>query len=133
MSAKLLKLDAEGFDCKIIAAEAEFLRCNKPILFFEYFPQSCETAGHQPFAVFPHLRDLGYFTLLIYQNFGKYFMSLSLDQVDSLLDLHDFLVDLQGFCDVVAFHREDLDIAADVAAFGAGSGERGKLSETKQA
>ncbi len=131
VAAKLLKLDAEGFDCKIIAAEAEFLRRNKPILFFEYFPQSCETAGQEPFAVFRHLRDLGYFTLLIYQNFGEYFMSLSLDQMDSLLDLHHFLVDLQGFCDVVAFHREDLDIAADVRR-SERSRRAGKPSETKQ-
>ncbi len=131
-SAKLLKLDAEGFDCKIIAAEAEFLRCNKPVLFFEYFPKSCETAGHQPFAVFPQLRELGYFALLIYQNFGNYFMSLSLDQVDSLLDLHDFLVDLQGFCDVVAFHREDLDIAAAVRG-AERAGRARKFSATTQA
>jgi FkbM family methyltransferase len=113
-NAKLLKLDAEGFDCKIIAAEPEFLKRNKPVLFFEYFPGACETAGHEPFSVFPHLRSLGYITLLIYQNFGEYFMSLSLDQVDSLLDLHHFLVDLQGFCDVVAFHQEDSDVAANI-------------------
>ena len=131
-AAKLLKLDAEGFDCKIIASEAEFLRRNKPVLFFEYFPKSCETVGHEPFAVFPQLRDLGYFTLLIYQNFGEYFMSLSLDQVDSLLDLHHFLVDLQGFCDVVAFHREDLDIAADVRR-SVRAGRARKPSATNQA
>ncbi len=131
-TAKLLKLDAEGFDCKIIAAEAEFLKRTKPVLFFEYFPKSCETAGHEPFVVFSQLSDLGYFTLLIYQNFGQYFMSLSLDQVDSLLDLHHFLVDLQGFCDVVAFHREDLDIAADVRR-SERAGRARKPAATKQA
>lgn len=115
-TAKLFKLDAEGFDCKIIATEAELLKRNKPVLFFEYCPQSCLTAGQEPFRVFSLLSEVGYSTLLIYQNVGHYFMTLNLDQVCSLEDLHCFLVDLYGFCDLVAFHKEDLDVAANVRA-----------------
>jgi len=115
-ASKLIKLDAEGFDCKIIAAEPELLRRNKPVLFFEYSPQSCQMAGEERFSVFSLLSKLGYSTLLIYQNVGRYLMTLNLDQVCSLEDLHCFLVDLHGFCDVVAFHKEDEDIAANVRA-----------------
>jgi FkbM family methyltransferase len=116
-ASKLLKLDAEGFDCKILVAETELLRRNKPVLFFEYYPQACLLAGQEPFAVFPLLASLGYSQLLIYQNFGRYFMSLHLEQLCSLKELHYFLMELQGYCDVVAFHREDTDIAEVLRAF----------------
>ena len=112
--AKLLKLDAEGFDCRIIAAEHDWLRRVKPVLFFEYYPQACQAAGHEPFPVFSLLSRIGYSTLLIYQNIGLFFMALRLDQSCSIEDLHSFLFDLQGFCDVVAFHKEDEEIAGRV-------------------
>jgi FkbM family methyltransferase len=115
-SSKLMKLDAEGFDCKIIASEPELLQRNKPVLFFEYFPESARNAGYKPFSVFPFLCKLGYSTLLIYQNVGRYFMNLNLNQINLLKDLHCLLVELRGFCDVAAFHKEDQDIATNVQA-----------------
>jgi FkbM family methyltransferase len=115
-SAKFIKLDAEGFDCKIISSEREFLARNKPVLFFEYYPQACTRAGYNASAVFPVLATLGYSTILIYQNVGRYFLTINLDQLCSLEDLHCFVTDLCGFCDVVAFHHEDLDIASEIRA-----------------
>jgi FkbM family methyltransferase len=115
-TAKLLKIDAEGFDCRIIAAEAGFLRRAKPILFFEYDPTSCELLGQQALPVFSQLSSLGYSTILIYQNVGRYFMSLDLGQVDALEDLHHFISDLGGYCDVAAFHGEDVEIAISLRA-----------------
>jgi len=115
-SAKLLKIDAEGFDCRIIAAEAEFLHRAKPVLFFEYDPKSCELVGQEAFPVFAQLSSLGYSTVVIYQNVGRYLMSLNLDQLDALEDLHHFIYDLGGYCDVVAFHREDAELVISLRA-----------------
>jgi FkbM family methyltransferase len=115
-SAKLLKIDAEGFDCRIIAAEAGLLRRAKPILFFEYDPKSCELVGQEAFPVFAQLSSMGYSTILIYQNVGRYLMSINLDQIDGLEDLHHFIYDLGGYCDVVAFHREDVELAISLRA-----------------
>jgi FkbM family methyltransferase len=115
-SAKLLKIDAEGFDCRIIASETNLLKKTKPILFFEYYPKSSELVGQKAFPVFTTLSSLGYSMILIYQNLGRYFMSLTLDQLDALQDLHQFISDLDGYCDVVAFHREDLEIAISLRA-----------------
>jgi FkbM family methyltransferase len=114
--AKLLKIDAEGFDCRIIAAETKLLKRNKPILFFEYYPKCSELVGQKAFPVFATLSSLGYSMVLIYQNLGRYFMSLTLDQFDVLRDLHQFISDLDGYFDVVAFHREDLEIAINLRA-----------------
>ena len=88
----------------------------KPILFFEYYPTCSELVGQKAFPVFATLCSLGYSLILIYQNVGRYFMSLTLDQVTALEDLHRFISDQDGFCDVVAFHREDLDIAINLRA-----------------
>ena len=43
-------------------------------------------------------------------------MTLSPDLLRSIEDLHHFLLDLEGFCDVAAFHKEDEDLAARVRA-----------------
>jgi FkbM family methyltransferase len=115
-SAKLLKIDAEGFDCRIIAAEINLLKANKPILFFEYYPKCSELVGQKTFPVFTTLSSLGYSMVLIYRNVGSYLMSLTLDQVDTLEDLHHFISNQGGFCDVVAFHTEDLEIAINLRA-----------------
>ena len=115
-STKFLKLDAEGFDCKILAAELELLKRNKPVLFFEYYPRSCQMAGQDALQIFPALSEIGYSNLLIYQNIGRYFMTLRPDLLRSIEDLHHFLLDLEGFCDVAAFHKEDEDLAARVRA-----------------
>jgi len=115
-TAKLLKIDAEGFDCRIIAADANLLKKTKPILFFEYYPKCAELIGQKAFPVFTTLSSLGYSTILIYQNLGSYFISLTLDQQDALQDLHHFISDLGGYFDVVAFHKEDLEIAINIRA-----------------
>jgi FkbM family methyltransferase len=115
-SAKLLKIDAEGFDCRIIAAEIKLLKANKPIVFFEYYPKCSELVGQKAFPVFTTLSSLGYSMVLIYRNAGSYLMSLTLDQLDALQDLHHFISNQGGFCDVVAFHTEDLEIAINLRA-----------------
>jgi FkbM family methyltransferase len=113
-SARLLKLDAEGFDCRIIASENELLRRTKPVLFFEYYPTCCELTGQVAFPVFAQLAALGYSNLLIYENQGRYSKALEFDQINALADLHQFLVKVGGYCDIVAFHAEDSDLARNV-------------------
>jgi FkbM family methyltransferase len=115
-TAKLLKIDAEGFDCRIIASNAYLLKQTKPILFFEYYPKCAELIGQKAFPVFTMLSSSGYSMVLIYQNLGRYFISLTLDQLEALQDLHHFISDLGGYFDVVAFHDEDLEIAMNIRA-----------------
>jgi FkbM family methyltransferase len=109
--AKFLKLDAEGFDCRIICCETEFLSVNNPVLFFEYHPPLCAVAGYDPFPVFTQLAEIGYSLVLIYENTGRYLLSARMTQRKVLEDIHHYFAKMSGFCDVVAFHSEDLDIA----------------------
>jgi hypothetical protein len=101
---------------RIIASDANLLKKTKPILFFEYYPKCAELIGQNAFPVFTTLSSLGYSMILIYQNLGRYFICLTLDQQDALQDLHHFISDLGGYFDVVAFHKEDLEIAINIRA-----------------
>ena len=112
--SKLLKLDVEGFDCKIISSESRFLARNKPVVFFEYHPPLCKLAGYDPFPVFMSLAKIGYSVVAIYENTGRYLFSVELNQRRVLEDIHAYLVRIGGFCDLVAFHSEDRDIAESV-------------------
>jgi FkbM family methyltransferase len=112
--AKFLKLDAEGFDCRIITCESRLLEATKPVIFFEYHPPLCAEAGYDPFPVFSSLSDIGYVTLAIYENTGAYQLSLGLEQRSALEDIHRYLAAAGAFCDMVAFHAEDQDIAEAV-------------------
>lgn len=109
--SKFLKLDAEGFDCKIISCESQFLSLIKPILFFEYHPPLCSVAGYDPFPVFQLLSKLDYSAAIIYENTGNYLLRADLGQRKVLEHIHHHLTNIGGFCDVVAFHNDDLDVA----------------------
>jgi FkbM family methyltransferase len=112
--AKLLKLDAEGFDCRIISSESRLLAHNKPVLFFEYHPPLCATVGYDPYPIFELLRGIGYTTLIVYKNTGQYLVSLELSQRSELEEIQSHFAGIGGFCDVVAFHSEDADIAESI-------------------
>jgi FkbM family methyltransferase len=113
-AVKFLKLDAEGFDCRIISCESQFLVQNRPVLFFEYHPPLASAAGYDPFPVFGRLRELGYSVVMIYENTGRYLLTLELDRSSALEDLHHYFAEQGGFCDIAAFHAEDSDIAKDL-------------------
>ena len=112
--SKVLKIDAEGFDCMIISCEASFLSQNKPVLFFEYHPPLCAAAGYNPFPVFLQLSEIGYGVVMIYENTGRYLLSVALSQWNVLEDIHHYFTKMGGFCDLAAFHAEDLDLAEDL-------------------
>jgi len=115
-AAKLLKLDIEGFDCRVIACESDFLARSKPVLFFEYDPHLSEMTGQDALPTFSELAKIGYSAVLIYQNVGDYLISLSLSQTQALEDVHHYFRRLRGYCDVAAFHRDDLDLFGAVRA-----------------
>ena len=51
---------------------------------------------------------------MIYQNQGRYSKALEIGQINALMDLHEFLVKVGGYCDIVAFHAEDSDLAEEI-------------------
>ena len=109
--AKLLKIDAEGFDARILSTETNWLRIARPIVFFEYCPAMAGALGFATFSVFEKLQTAGYCAVFVYRNSGTWQAYVRIDDSDSLRRLDAELRQNGGFCDVVAFHEEDIDLA----------------------
>jgi hypothetical protein len=112
--AKLWKIDAEGFDCRIINSESALIDKAKPVIFFEYDPCLSQKVGTDSFSVFSTLEGLGYQTVMVYQNTGAYLFSARVSERAILQDLDNHFRKLCGYCDLVALHEEDRPVAAAI-------------------
>lgn len=133
-SAKLLKIDTEGYDFKIIEGAQRFLTKAKPVVFFEYDPSFYAPDLRAGIATVRILVDLGYTRFIVYDNRGNFMLSLSDENVaERFLDLNAFLASHRRFgtavhyLDVCAFHAEDADLHEMVHA-----GELAAVLDTNQ-
>jgi FkbM family methyltransferase len=110
--SKLLKIDTDGFDLAIIRGSVDFIKLAKPILFFEYDPFFLKNQKEDGISIFPLLQTLGYHSIVIYDNFGRYLISLPLTESNQIADMHGYLLNRLGdyYYDICAVHAEDLEI-----------------------
>lgn len=116
---RLLKLDTDGLDLEILRASATWLAAVKPVLFFEYLPFFFRPHGTQPDEVFRLLTAIGYSSMLVYDNVGRFLCALALDGNAQLREdlLRYFERDHDGcYADVALFAREDDALARQLAA-----------------
>ena len=111
-NAKMIKVDTDGFDCKILKSELVLLEALKPVLFFEYDPYFFEKFKDDGFRIFHDLKAIGYKAALIFENTGEYLLHVNLDNDLLLEDIHQFYSWWGGkrYCDICVFHEEDLDV-----------------------
>jgi FkbM family methyltransferase len=114
--AKMLKIDTDGFDNKIIRGSADFIFKAKPVIFFEYDPFFLAQQHDDGLSIFSTLSELGYSKLLIYENDGEFLLSADLNNNGLLEDINHFYTGRKGlrYCDICAFHREDEDLFAEI-------------------
>ena len=112
LQSKMIKLDTDGFDCKILRGAADFLKSAKPIIFFEYDPFFLSDQGDDGISIFPDLSSYGYKNLLIYDNFGDLMISTNIDNYRLLKEIHLYFSGRLGhrYCDICVFHTEDNDL-----------------------
>jgi FkbM family methyltransferase len=110
--AKLLKIDTDGFDLAIIRGSADFIQTVKPILFFEYDPFFLANQKEDEILIFSLLQRWGYHSIVIYDNFGRYLISLALTETNQIADMHGYLLNRLGdyYYDICAVQAEDLEI-----------------------
>jgi FkbM family methyltransferase len=119
-SAKLLKIDAEGFDFRIIQNASEWLQVARPVIFFEYNPTFTLNDPIAGPATINCLGDIGYEYFLYFDNFGNYLTSLRVDEQDHMIDLHAYLLSNQRFgivvyyFDICAVHRDDASLVSAI-------------------
>jgi FkbM family methyltransferase len=110
--SKMIKVDTDGFDCKILRGAADFLKSAKPIIFFEYDPFFLAEQGDDGTSIFKDLSNYGYKNLLIYDNFGDLMLSVNINNSRILEELHLYFSGRLGhrYCDICVFHTEDSDL-----------------------
>lgn len=113
-NAKMIKIDTDGFDPKILKSELVLLLVLKPVLFFEYDPYFFGKIKDDGFQIFQALKDIGYKAALVFENTGEYLISVELDNNLLLEDIHQFYSGWKAarYCDICVFHEEDSDVFA---------------------
>lgn len=115
---RLVKIDTDGFDFKIILRSINQLAKNKPIIFFEFDPSfSPKYEKDEALNAINALVYGGYAHYIIYDNFGNYLFSLSENVVEAFKDIYSFLhqsAESGGgsivYFDVCCFSQSDEDI-----------------------
>jgi FkbM family methyltransferase len=111
LNAKMIKIDTDGFDLSIIRGSVDFLQSIKPVIFFEYDPFFLSKQNDDGISIFSLLHSLGYHTIALYDNFGRYITSLALANLNQIEDFHRYLLDQNNFYyDICVFHQEDTDL-----------------------
>jgi FkbM family methyltransferase len=115
--SKILKIDTDGMDGRILEGALEWIGAARPVLFWEHDIGRDSAAGGPGLDIFERLLEIGYRTALVFDNTGEFIQTVSLDARQQLADISDYLPggeQFYGYCDVCAFHEEDLDLCAGV-------------------
>ncbi len=113
-SCKLLKIDAEGFDCSIIRGAAKFLQQTHPVIMFEFNRENMSAIGEKGLDTLAMLQNLGYSKLAFHDCNGRFFTGADFSEETLMRDLLDYSDGKLGsiyYFDITAFHQDDDDVA----------------------
>ena len=111
---KLLKIDCEGFDTIIIRGSAKLIREKRPVIYFEYNTTNMQAIGEEGLSTLLTLGEVGYKNVILFDNKGRYLLTVPIDQVNILEDLHRYAKEGDSciaYYDVCLFHEDDKDLA----------------------
>lgn len=114
---KLLKIDTDGFDFKILRGSFDLLTRLKPVLFFEYDAVYLEEQNEDGLQTLYALQQLGYHKAIYYDNYGKMLLSTTLDNRPLAEQLYAYMRKREGafpYYDVCVFHQDDDELANEV-------------------
>ncbi len=110
-NARLLKIDTDGFDNKVIRGSKEFLMKTKASVFFEYDPYFLAKQNESGLDIFDFFVELDYSKFIIFDNLGEHLITLNSKQKEQFSELHNYF-NKRGFryMDIWALHNEDEEI-----------------------
>ena len=114
-SSKILKIDTDGMDGRILQGALDWIREAQPVLFWEHDLGRDTLAKGPGLRIFDQLLDVGYRTGLVFDNCGEFVQTISLDARQQLAELSEYLPggeQFYGYCDLCAFHEDDDDLCA---------------------
>lgn len=112
--AKMLKVDTDGYDVKILRGAKKYIQKEKPIIFFELDRHFLEAVGDSGIDAFTELRKYGYKNILFYDNVGRFLTMTTVENTEQLTELYHYTYKKNGsfpYYDVCVFHEEDSDLA----------------------
>jgi FkbM family methyltransferase len=114
-SYRVLKIDTEGFDCRILRGGREFLRRVRPAITMEYNRDNMRQIGEDGLGTLKMLGDMGYDRALFFDENGRLLLPTRLQDHAMVQDLHEYASGRAGaiyYYDLCLFHETDEDVAA---------------------
>lgn len=117
--AKLLKVDTDGYDTKVIRGSMEYIKRIHPVIFFEFDHFLLSQAGENGLDTISQLKNIGYTRIMFYDNNGRFLLDADLGDKKLMKELYHYTYRKSGafpYYDVCVFHEEDHDIAESIIA-----------------
>lgn len=111
---KLIKIDTDGFDNKIIRGSKDIISKYKPVIFFEYDSKLLKDNNENGVDIFIKLEKSNYTDFIFFDNYGRFLISVKAGNKMAIEQLCHYINDRKGgfaYYDIAAFHNEDSDIA----------------------
>jgi FkbM family methyltransferase len=107
-SARILKVDTDGYDCEVLRGAMEWIAKLRPIIFMEFYPRLLEAVSGDYMEVFDLLVAAGYDLVLYYANTGEYISGGRLSD-GIAADIASLTHKSYGpvYYDLFLFHRDD--------------------------
>jgi FkbM family methyltransferase len=118
-NCKVLKIDTEGFDTRIVRGGLKFIKQVRPVITLEYNRDNMSRIGESGFETLLLLADYGYDSVFFYDSEARFLLATSLAETGLINDMHQYANGRDGgiyYYDLCLFHRDDADIAADFRA-----------------
>ena len=114
--ARLVKIDADGYDGEILRGAARWLEHQKPVLFFEHDPHLEEMVTGRSTAPLDLLAEWGYQYISVFSNEGNHVVSSESLEASFLREILHYFSGRQErrYCDIAAYAENDGDVWADV-------------------
>jgi len=120
-SPRLIKIDTDGLDFRILIASRDCLERTRPVLFFEYDPSYPGTSDDEALQAIETLISIGYSYFIVYDNFGNYLMTATTPEI--FIGLNAYLRSNKKYgCavyyfDICALTDDDADLFEQITAF----------------
>ena len=110
---KLLKIDTDGYDLKIIKGGLNYISRVRPIIFFEFNIHEYHLRKESLWLTLSSLEKAGYKHLIVFDNFGNKIIGISLKEkkvINQLVDYVNTGTSPVVYYDLCVFHSIDQDL-----------------------
>lgn len=109
--ARLLKIDTDGFDLKIINGAWNFINKVKPVIFFEYDYDLFSKNQDNGFALFQKFNVNGYEKAIVYDNYGRLLIQIETSDTKTIQFLTNYIKHKEhsviSYYDIIIYHNTD--------------------------